>query len=216
VALGREVRHPDSLAFAWVFDAWLQGHRGDWMACIASSELGIGIAREAGSVQTLAWNQGVHGWALAHLGSIEAGVSELSAAIDASNAIMGQVALPQFSTMMAEVLLLGKDVATAESWVMRTIDFETAHDDLYFAAEVRRLSAVCLAARGDIKGSRAQLHHALEVSRSQGATLFELRAALSLAEQDVQEGRTALRSVLANFPEPEPWREITAAQQILG
>ncbi len=35
VALGRELRHPDSLAFAWVFHAWIHGYRGHWTTCLA-------------------------------------------------------------------------------------------------------------------------------------------------------------------------------------
>jgi predicted ATPase len=179
VALGRELRHPDSLAFAWLFHGWIRSYRRDRTTCIASAETGIAIAREAGSVQTLAWNRCVRGWALAHVGEFETGVSELSAGIDTSKAILGQVALPQFIAMMAEMFLLAKQPAAAESWLMRAIDFEHSQDDRYFAAEVRPLSAVCLAARGETEGARSHLDQALEISRSQGATMFELRAALT-------------------------------------
>jgi predicted ATPase len=215
VALGREVRHPDSLAFAWVFHAWIHGYRGDWKACMASAETGTAIAREAGSVQTLAWNRCVHGWALAHVGEVETGLTELSAGIDASKAIFGQVALPQFIAMTAEVLLLGQKAAAAEACLMRAIDVEHSHDDRYFDAEVHRLSAVCLAARGETDGARSHLHNALEIARSQGATMFELRAALTLAELDVEDASAALQSVMARFPEPENWPEIEAARRIL-
>jgi predicted ATPase len=194
----------------------MRGYRGDWRACIASTENGIGIARESGSVQTLAWNRCIRGWALAHLGEFERGQSELSEGIEASKAILGQVALPQFFTMMAEVLLVGKQPAEAEAWLMRAIEFDTLHDDRYFAAEVRRLLAVCLTTRGDTEGARGYLHTALEISRSQGAALFELRAALTLAEHDVHVARAALRSIMASFPEPEPCSEVNAAQRILS
>jgi len=216
VALAREVRHPDSLAFAWLFHAWIHGYHGDWTTCIASADTGKAIAREVGSVQTLAWNQCVHGWALARVGDWETGRSEVSAGIEASKPIMGQVALPQFIAMMAEVLLLKNDAAAAEAWLRQAIDFESSHDDLYFTAEVHRLSAVCLAARGDEEGAVAHLRHALEVSRSQGATFFELRAALILAEHDLEAAREALRAVLARFPEPEPWSEVNAARRLVG
>ena len=118
--------------------------------------------------------------------------------------------------MMAEALLLGKQTAPAETWLMRAIDFEKSHDDRYFSAEVHRLSAVCLAVRGDTDGARGYLHKALEISRTHGATLFELRAALTLAEHDVEEALAALRSVMARFSEPEPWPEVKAAQRILA
>jgi len=216
VALGRELRHPDSLAFAWLFRGWIHGYRGDWKTSLSSTETGMAIARDSGSVQTQAWNQCAHGWGLAHVGEIAAGISELAAGIDASKAIMGQVALPQFIAMMAEALLLAKDTAAAEEWLMRAVEFESSHDDRYFASEVHRLSAVCLAARGAIAGAHAHLRKALDVSRSQGATLFELRAALTFAEYDAQEARHALQSVLARFPEPEPWSEIDTARGILA
>jgi tetratricopeptide (TPR) repeat protein len=215
VMLARELRHPDSLAFAWLFHGWMRGYRGDWRTCLASTENGIAIARESGSIQTLAWNRCIHGWAVAHLGEFEGGRSELSEGIDASKAIMGQVALPQFIAMMAEVLLVGKQPAAAEAWLMRAVEFDTSHDDRYFAAEVRRLLAICLTARGDTDGARAYLRSALEISRAQGAVLFELRAALTLAEHDVHEAHAALRSVLARFPEPELCSEVDAARRIL-
>jgi tetratricopeptide (TPR) repeat protein len=215
VALGRELRHPDSLAFAWIFHAWIHGYRGDWKTCLVSAEAGIAVARESGSVQTLAWNQAVHGWALAQVGDVVAGESEIAAAIDASRAIMGHVALPQFSAMMAEVLLAREDLAAAERWLTQATEFENSHDDRYFAAEVHRVSATCLARRGRTDHARAGFLKAIEVARSQGATTFMLRAALSLADVDLREGRVALRDALADFPEPEPWPEVVAAHRLL-
>jgi DNA-binding winged helix-turn-helix (wHTH) protein len=214
VALGRELGHPDSLAFAWLFHAWIHGYQGDWPTCLASSETGIAIARESGSVQTLAWNQCVHGWALAQTGKIQAGESELAAAIEASKTIRGGVALPQFNGMMAEVLQARSDFVAAERWLTQAIEFEHSHDDRYFSAEVHRLSAVCRVKRGRIDEGCSVLHEAIDVARSQGATTFELRAALSLADVDPQDGRLAVRDALTRFPEPEPWPEIASARAL--
>ena len=216
VALASELRHPDSLAFAWLFHGWIHGYRSDWHTALRSVDSGIAIASESGSVQTLAWNRCVRGWALAHLGKMEEGRSELAAGIEASKSIMGQIALPQFSTMMAEVLLLRKDLAGAEEWLTRAIEVETANDDRYFSAEVHRLSAICLACHGEAEAARAPLQRAIAVSRSQGARFFELRAALTLAQNDPEQGRMALRSVVASVPEPEPWPEVEAARRILN
>jgi hypothetical protein len=47
-------------------------YRGKWRTCLASAEAGV-IARDSGSVQALAWNLGVQGWAHAHLGDVEVG-----------------------------------------------------------------------------------------------------------------------------------------------
>jgi hypothetical protein len=214
VTLARELRHPDSLAFAWLFHAWIHGYRGDWYRCVASSETGITIARQSGSVQTLAWNGCVHGWAVGHVGNPTEGEAEIIAAVEASKGIMGHVALPQFSAMMAEVLLARSNLTAAEACLTQAMEFETSHDDRYFAAEVRRLSGVCLARQGRTEEARARLCEAREIARAQGATMFELRSSLSLADVTLREGREAARDVLARFPEPEPWPEIVAAQSL--
>ena len=138
----------------------------------------------------------------------------MAAAVEASKGLRGEVALPQFSAMMAEVLLTRGDLSAAETCLAHAMDFEKSHDDGYFAAEVRRLLGVCLARLGRTDDARARLREAREIARAQGATMFELRAALSLAEVSVQEGRVAARDVLAPFPEPEPWAEIVAAQSL--
>jgi hypothetical protein len=214
VALARELRHPDSLAFAWLFHAWIHGYRRDWRRSVVSSETGIAIARQSGSVQTLAWNRCVHGWAVAHAGDPTSGQAEIAAAIEASKGIMGHVALPQFSAMMAEVLLLRDDVTAAETWVTQATEIEDARDDRYFAAEVRRLSGVCLTRRGRPDDARDRLYEAIEIALAQGATTFELRSALSLADVDLHAGGVAVREALGRFPEPEEWPEVAAGQTL--
>ena len=161
------MRHPDSLAFAWLFHAWIHGYRRDWHRSVASSETGIAIARQSGSVQTLAWNGCVHGWAVAHAGNPTNGEAEMAAAVEASKGIRGEVALPQFSAMMAEVLLIRGDLTAAEACLTQAMDFEKSHDDAYFAAEVKRLSGVSLARLGRTDDARTRLREAREIARAQ-------------------------------------------------
>ena len=214
VTLAPELRHPDSLAFAWLFHAWIHGYRRDWHRCIASAETGMAIARQSGSVQTLAWNGCVHGWAVGHVGNPTNGEAEIAAAVEASKGIMGHVAFPQFSAMLAEVLLVRGDLTAAEACLTQAMDFETSRDDRYFAAEVRRLLGVCLARLGRTDEARTRLHEAQEIARTQGAIMFELRSSLSLADMGVREGRLSARDILGRFPEPEPWPEVVAAQSL--
>jgi len=78
VALGGEIANAESLAFSWLFHAWLHGYRGDWRTCQQSSATGIAVAARNGTVQTLAWNRCVHGWARAHQGDVAGGWQELA------------------------------------------------------------------------------------------------------------------------------------------
>ena len=211
VSLARELRHPDSLAFALVFHGWLHGQRQDWATSEASTQAGISTARESDSVQTLAWNRCVHGWAVAHGTAIDEGLSELLAGIDASTAIMGQIALPQFYAMTTEVMLLKRDPSGARQWIHRAISLMNANADMYFAAEVHRLAARCDRESGMTAEARRHLRTAIDIAQSQRAKLFELRAALDLAEIDPDDGGLAVASALLDFPEPEPWPEVVRA-----
>jgi adenylate cyclase len=193
----------------------MKGYRGDWPACLASAALGIAIASDSGSVQTLAWNRCVHGWALAHVGEAEKGEAELLSAIASSKAIMGQVALPQLNAMMAEVLLLRGHVAGAEAWLTRAAAFEHSHEDRFFSAEVRRLAAVCAARHARLDEARDGFHAAMALARSQGAATFELRAALDLADLDRERAYPLVLSALSSFPEPAPCDEMNAASRVL-
>ncbi len=129
---------------------------------------------------------------------------------------MGHVALPQFNVMMAEVLLLRGELAAAETWLTEASEFARSHDDRYFDAEVRRLSATCRAQRGEFGEAVVGLRDAIDVARTQRAATFELRAALSLARLEPREGRKAIRSAVDRIQEPEAWPEITAAQEFFA
>jgi DNA-binding winged helix-turn-helix (wHTH) protein len=211
VSLARELRHPDSVAFALVFHGWLHGQRREWARSVASTAAGISTARESDSVQTLAWNRCVNGWAVAHACSIDEGLAELLAGIDASTAIMGQIALPQFYAMTAEVLLLNRDPSGAREWIDRAISLMTANGDMYFAAEVHRLAARCDRESGKTAEARERLQTAIAIAQSQRAKLFELRAALDLADIAPRDGVMAVAGALTDFPEPEPWPDVVRA-----
>jgi predicted ATPase len=167
-------------------------------------------------VQTLAWNRCVRGWARAHTGEIDAGIAELSSAIEASKRIMGYIAWPQLNAMIAEALLLRDDVAAAEGWLQRAIAFADSHHDRYFSAELYRLSAQCAIRRGQDTAALDHLRQAIEVARSQGADTFALRAAIMLAHLQPERGRSALEAVLTGFPEPEPWPDIEEARRAVS
>ena len=83
---------------------------------------------------------------------------------------MGQVALPQFYAMMAEVLLLERNAPAAKEWIERAITLMNANRDLYYAAELHRLAARC---ENDRNAAVAHLTRALDIARSQQAKLFE-------------------------------------------
>jgi len=62
---------------------------------------------------------------------------------------------------------------------------------------------------------RADLDTALRLARRQGATLFELRAALDDFELRGQSARATLADVVSRFPTDSEWPELTRAEAAL-
>lgn len=180
IELAREIRHPDSLSFALLFHGWMHGYREDWETCLRSTAEAIALGCEHGLVQTMAWNHCVHGWALAHTGKTADGLVELQSAIEDSVRIMGQVAMPQFLAMLAEVLMLRGDRARVLDEIQRILTVNETSRDLYFNAELHRLAAQCHLALGEPEAAEAALQQAIETARAQGAKTFELRATTAL------------------------------------
>jgi predicted ATPase len=180
IALAREVRHPDSLSFALLFHGWMHGYREDWEMCLRSTAEAIALGPEHGLVQTMAWNHCIHGWATAHTGKTADGLAELQGAIEDSVRIMGQIAMPHFMAMLAEVLILRGDHGRALDEIQRILTVNETSHDLYFNAELHRVAAQCHLALGEPEAAEVALQQAIETARAQGARTFELRATTAL------------------------------------
>ena len=180
IELAREIGHPDSLSFALVFHGWMHGYREDWETCLRSTAEAIAFGSEHGLAQTMAWNRCVHGWALAHTGKATDGLVELQSGIEDSLRIFGQVGMPQFLAMLAEVLILRGDHARALDEIQRILTVNETRHDRYFNAELHRLAAECHLALGEPEAAEAALRQAIETARAQGARTFELRATTAL------------------------------------
>jgi len=220
IELARGIRHPDSLAFALLFHGWMHGYREDWDTCLRSTAEGIALSIEHGLVQTEAWNHCVHGWALAHVGKIADGFVEMQSAIDDSVRIWGQVAMPQFISMLAEVLMLRGDHARALDDIDRILIANETSRDLYFNAELHRLGAECHLKFGEHEAAEAALQRGIETARAQGARTFELRAATTLGRlwanrHERSNACALLESALEALGDPEDTADVRRARACL-
>ena len=91
---------------------------------------------------------------------------------------------------------------------------QLAHDTgmCFYDAELLRLRAHT---HTDPDARRADIGAALELARRQGATLFELRAALDDFELRGQPARAALIDVVSRIPANNAWPELARAQPLL-
>jgi tetratricopeptide (TPR) repeat protein len=220
VALARPIGHPDSLSFALVFHGWMHGYREEWKTCLQSSSEGLALSAEQGLVQTGAWHRCVHGWALAHTGRAVDGLVELQAGIEDSVRIMGQVAMPQFHAMLADVLIIRGEQARALDEIQRILSVIESTRDSYHNAELHRLAAECHLALGEPEAAEAALNQAIETARAQGALTFELRAGIALGclwagrgQQD--KARSLVQGVLDAMDEVEETVDVRRARTSL-
>jgi predicted ATPase len=220
IELAREIRHPGSLAFALLFHGWMHGYREEWETTLRSSAEGIAVSAEHGVVQTMAWNHCVHGWALAHTGRAADGLVELQSAIEDSVRIMGQVAMPHFVAMLAEVLIIRGDHARAIDEIQRILTVNETSRDLYFNAELHRLAAQCDLSLGEPEAAETALQRAIETARGQGAKTFELRAAMALGRiwadrHETGRAHALLQSVCETLSNAEETADVLRARACL-
>jgi tetratricopeptide (TPR) repeat protein len=181
VDLAREIRHPESLAFALLFKGWSDGYLEEWEESLQSSGEALSLCRENDLVQTLAWNRAIQGWATAHAGNLAEGLEEVERAIADMVRIWGQVGMPQFLAMLAEVLILRGEHERALGELQRILAVNETSSDRYFDAELHRLAAECHVALGQPGAAEDALQQAIDTARSQEARTFELRATTALA-----------------------------------
>jgi len=219
--LARTIRHPDSLAFALVLHAWMHAYRGDWDTCLESTAEAIALGAQHGLAQTSAWNHCVHGWAVAHTGKPAGGLVELQTGIEASTRLFGKVAMPHFTAMLAEVLMLEGDHARALDAIEQILVANDATRDLYFNAELHRLAAECHVRFGEHEAAEAALRRSMATARAQGAKTFELRAATALGRLWANRGdetapaRALVRAALEALGEAEETVDVRRAHVCL-
>src|SRR5262245_12282602 len=158
----------------------MHGYREEWEACLESTAEGLALSAKHDLAQTGAWHRVVHGWALAHTGRAADGLVELQAGIEDSVRLWGQVAMPQFHAMLANVRIIRGEAAHALDEAQQGLTLTDSSHDSHFNAELYRLAGTCHLALGEPESAEADLNQAIEIARAQGALTFELRAATAL------------------------------------
>jgi hypothetical protein len=131
----------------------------------------------------------------------------------------GQVAMPQFIAMQAEVLMLRGDARALDD-IERILTVTETSRDLYFNAELHRLAAECHLKFDEHQAAEAALQCAIDTARAQRAKTFELRAATALGRLWVDRHAEAsahalLQSALEGLGNPEETVDVRRARACL-
>ena len=150
-----------------------------------------GVRHRAASLGALCAEQGFplwgasgeifQGWALAEQGRPEEGGARIAEGIAAYRATGALMYLPYWLALLADARAASGQAAEGAAILGEALDRSEASGERWFEAELLRLKGEALLRLGDRDGAEASLLRAISVARGQGARLWELRAAVSLA-----------------------------------
>jgi predicted ATPase len=194
----RRLGHAHTLVFVLVWTCWASWAGGLPHEARRHAEEAIALSKEHDFLYLLGYALLHGGWSLIALGQLQEGVALLTegrSVLSDAGAIAGA---PWALTLLAEAnAKLGRPVDGLDCLTEAAQIIEKT-DDRYSEAELHRLRGELLMATGDRTAAEGNYHQALAVAKRQGARIFELRAATSLARLWRDQGkRTEAHGLLA-------------------
>jgi len=162
----------------------------------------------------------IRGWALATRSDLGAGVAAMETEFPRAYAV-GPF-FRYYAALFAEGLEKAGRVADALDVIRPALAAVIEPGVGIFISELYRLHGLCLLRDGASKDEAMHsLRTAVAVAKQQGSTLFELRAAASLARAAIELGRPeksigALREVCSNLPRDFESDDLSGAREILA
>jgi predicted ATPase len=156
------------------------------------AEAAIALAREQGFPHYLAAGTVVRGWALADAGRAEEGIAEIRRGLADYGATGGEMWSLYFRGLLAEVQGRAGRAAVGLDLASEAVDQAGRTEVHWIEADLHRLRGELLLALPEPERPAAEacFLRALAVAREQGARLWELRAATSLARLWRDQGRS--------------------------
>lgn len=182
LSLAEELRHVNSQAYAWFFGAVLVNFVGsNQSALIEYAPRLRAYAQEHEMPQWAAYGRAFGAVSLIRSGRADAAVGEITDAINDCERIQNFVFRPAQLTILALAELAVGRADRALAAVASALQIAEHTREHWFTAETHRIRGHTLLSMGSPKLAEECFQHAIAVSRSQAARLFELRAAASLA-----------------------------------
>jgi predicted ATPase len=202
VALGQELRQPNTLGLALYFGAILRQYRREAPAVRESAEAAAAIAAEHGISLWQAVGLVMCGWALAEQDQAESSIARIRGGLTAWQATGGGTHRPYHLALLAEALGRAGQLEEGLGALDESLALAQRTGEGFHAAELHRLRGELLlrqdTAEGTCHEAEACFCQSFAIARRQRAKSLELRAAMSLTRLYQKQGRTAeARQMLA-------------------
>jgi predicted ATPase len=138
------------------------------------------------------------GWVKVKNGDVALGISLLRSGSTAYRATGADAFMPYFIAFLARACEIAEEIDEALTLLDDALQIVERTGERWFEAELNKHKGQLLLRRGQPEAAEQLYHKALSIAREQEANLWELRAAVSLAQLRRNQGRHAeARDLLA-------------------
>ena len=183
LALARELEHPPSLIHALGFGAeacFVFRDPGRTLTLVAEW---LPLAFEFGSAVGVANATMLRGWANVMLGEVEAGLAELHDGLGRWRSTGSKFYGPVRLGRVVAAFIEAGELEQGAALLAEAFQVMESTGERFYEAELHRLRGVLLATSSSSRPAEAEacFENAINLARSQGARLFELRASMALS-----------------------------------
>ena len=189
IAEARRPTHLPSLALSLAFSAILLSLVGDHAALDEQANELASVAAEQGFPYWLAYGSIYRGWAKVKNGNVTGGMALLRSGSVAYRTTGATTWMPHFAVILASACEIAGQVEETSILLDDALQIVERTGERWFLAEVNRRKGQFLLRQGHSKEAEELYRKALIIAKEQGAKLWELRAAMSLARLWGEQGR---------------------------
>jgi predicted ATPase len=198
IAEARRLAHPPSLSAAWHVGAVLLSLIGGEAALDERADQLIAMATEQGFPLWRAQGAIYRGWIKVMNGAMAEGISLLRSGAAAYRATGAEAWMPHYTALLARAYEIAGQMEEASILLDDALQIVERTGERWFAAELNRHKGRLLLRQGHAEAAEGLYRKALSIAVEQGAKLWELRAAVSLARLRRDQGcRAEARDLLA-------------------
>jgi class 3 adenylate cyclase/predicted ATPase len=198
IAEARRLVIRSSLASALANGATVLSLVGDNAALDERVEQLVAVTTEQGFPQWGALGTILRGWVKVENGEVAEGISLMRAGSTAHSATGAELLVPHHTALLARACEIAGQIEEGLVLLDEALQIVERTGERWFAAELNRHKGQLLQRRGHSEAAEELYRKALSIAEEQGAKLWELRAAASLARLCRDQGRHAeARDLLA-------------------
>jgi class 3 adenylate cyclase/predicted ATPase len=220
IAEARRLAHLPSLAVSLTNGITVLSLVGDNAALDEWADQVVAVTTEQGFPVWRAQGTIFRGWGKVKNGDTAEGISLLRSGLSAYRATGAEAWTPHFFALLAGACEIAGQVEESATLLDHALQIVERTGQSWLAAELNRLKGASLLRQGHPEAAEQLYRTALSIAQEQGAKLWELRAAKSLALLHRDQGRrTEARSLLAPvygwFTEGFDTQELKGAKALL-